>query len=183
MEDVNVNYNFPPKPFVYKPNVRYTKGVKGFGVQKGAKGAQGPSGGSGTVFGTFSTANSNSRCYSNNSITYTSNISSTNTSSVHFGSDIFISSSNVQAPGVFATEKDLSTIETGRIEKGDVSNQTLKALNAQFSNTAFYSIEYKILPFSEMNSTSNEIRQYCSNCGYRLRKDSWKFCPKCGEKI
>jgi predicted RNA-binding Zn-ribbon protein involved in translation (DUF1610 family) len=27
------------------------------------------------------------------------------------------------------------------------------------------------------------VRHYCTSCGYRLRKESWKFCPRCGDKI
>jgi hypothetical protein len=174
MEDVNVNYNFPPKPFVYKSNFKKTKSMPHFGNSRGVQGCAGPNGptgvcgaaGSTNTFASFSTTNSNSRMYSSNI---------THTSSVDF--------EGMMTPGVFTTESDLSLVETGRIEMGDVSSQTLKTVNAQFSNVAFYSIQYKMLPFSEMNRTSNEIRQYCGFCSYRLRKSNWLYCPKCGNKL
>lgn len=74
-------------------------------------------------------------------------------------------------------------IETGRIEKGDVSNQKLKLVNAQFQSSPFHTVTYKILPLSQMNKSIKEVREYCGECGYRLRKSSWKYCPKCGSKL
>lgn len=75
------------------------------------------------------------------------------------------------------------SIETGRIEKGEKSNQDLKNVNVNFSYSSFHSLTYKIMPTSTMNRESTEIRQYCSECGYRLRKSTWKYCPSCGQKI
>jgi hypothetical protein len=105
--------------------------------------------------------------------------------------------------------KDLS--ETGRIEKGNRSNQ-------YFSQTEFkagFIIKnylFKLLPFSEkpkdvsqttssynpyiiqnqppqnFNNNSyvrSEYREYCPNkrCNYRIRKSNWGFCPICGQKL
>lgn len=33
------------------------------------------------------------------------------------------------------------------------------------------------------NINGDDIRHYCTECGYRIRKDSWKYCPKCGTKL
>ncbi len=33
------------------------------------------------------------------------------------------------------------------------------------------------------NINGADIRHYCTECGYRIRKQSWKFCPKCGAKL
>jgi rRNA maturation endonuclease Nob1 len=30
---------------------------------------------------------------------------------------------------------------------------------------------------------TSEIRNYCNECGIRIRKSSWKFCPECGNEI
>jgi len=74
-------------------------------------------------------------------------------------------------------------VETGRIEKGEVSNQSLQQVNLEFENYPFICIEYKLLPISQINRDSKEIRLYCTKCGYRIRKESYRFCPKCGEKL
>lgn len=75
------------------------------------------------------------------------------------------------------------SLETGRIEKGDISDQRLKGINMNFASSPFHSMTYRLMPYSTMNREIGEIRQYCSECGYRLRKSSWKFCPSCGTEI
>jgi len=80
--------------------------------------------------------------------------------------------------------KDLS--ETGRVEKGDTSNQNLNIVDVTFETSSFHSIKINLKPtstFSKSHTTSTEIRNYCNQCGYRIRKRSWKFCPKCSEKL
>lgn len=170
--NVNVNYDFPPKPYrtVY---TNYTKSTKS--RSKGIAGPSGPAGVAGSA--------SAGIYYSN--------------------------TSNFQSPGVFINEMDQSflccsndmpyatlgnsngmgpvqtknTIETGRIEKGEISDQNLKGVNMNFQSSPFHSFSYKLMPYSTMNREIGEIRQYCSECGYRLRKSSWKYCPSCGSKI
>lgn len=83
----------------------------------------------------------------------------------------------------YLAQATINPLETGRIEKGEASNQKLKGVNLQFATTPFHSITYKLMPISAMNRTIGEIRQYCGKCGYRLRKSTWEFCPHCGEKI
>jgi Zn finger protein HypA/HybF involved in hydrogenase expression len=77
----------------------------------------------------------------------------------------------------------IDPLETGRVEKGEISNQTLKTINANFASTSFHTVTYKLLPSSTMNRTIGEVRQYCTDCGYRLRKENWTYCPKCGNKL
>lgn len=77
-----------------------------------------------------------------------------------------------------------SLTETGRIEKGDVSNQNLNVVDIQFESVTFHSIQYHLKPTSTKGYTrTSEIRNYCPRCNYRLRKQSWIYCPKCGEKL
>jgi hypothetical protein len=183
--EVNINYNFPPKPIKYKPikykNVKGQKGLtRGFQGSVGTMGPQGCAGVAGTSgsagnsyyhlsdsnnsFSTFTTTNANSRIYN--------------------------------SPGVFLCETDMSfmptstttsasfnPLETGRVEKGDISSQTLKTVNSQFAETAFHTVTYKIMPVSALNKTIGEVREYCTGCGYRIRKNNWTFCPKCGSKL
>jgi hypothetical protein len=114
---------------------------------------------SNSSFSTFSTANKNSSCYSSN--VFTSALDSLNC----------------------LNESLDDSLETGRIEKGDESDQKLKGVDMNFTSSPFHSMTYRLMPYSTMNREIGEIRQYCSCCGYRLRKSNWKFCPSCGEKI
>lgn len=168
--EVNVNYNFPPKPFKdnfnYTSSRSYTSSGSGSNGIWGSQGPAGPVGTPGTSStGGFNTTNSNSRIY--NSSTFTASCNS-----VTIGNTVFNTTSASYNP-----------LETGMIEKGDISNQQLKTVNLQFNSTPFNSISYKIMPYSAMNRTVGEIRQYCTCCGYRLRKETWKFCPKCGTEL
>lgn len=77
-----------------------------------------------------------------------------------------------------------SNIETGRIEEGSNSKQTFNNVYYEFEYSSFHTVEYQILPKSQKNIvTTDEIRKYCVNCGTRIKKTNWKFCPNCGEEI
>jgi hypothetical protein len=96
-------------------------------------------------------------------------------------------------------------IETGRIEKGEISNQYFRPIQFEIGEP-FYRIKFKLLPFSLKpvkkklydsttiknvikNNTyvknESDIREYCKKCGYRISrgKGTWDFCPRCGKKI
>lgn len=75
------------------------------------------------------------------------------------------------------------TMETGRVEEGSHSHQTMKTVNKVFDAWYFHTIEYKMLPTSQKVYTSNDIsvKRYCTDCGGRLGKTD-KFCSKCGKK-
>lgn len=74
-------------------------------------------------------------------------------------------------------------IETGRIEGGSKSNQSFGTTNQDFEWFPCATSEWKILPDSHKPVEVKEIRNYCSSCGTRMKKQSWKFCPNCGEKL
>lgn len=73
--------------------------------------------------------------------------------------------------------------ETGIIDKGSKSNQEFNSVNDTFDIYSFKQFEFKMVPLSYKDFISkDEIREYCTECGKRRRKDSWKFCPDCGTK-
>lgn len=72
--------------------------------------------------------------------------------------------------------------ETGRVEKGNHSNQQFQQVDRSFEIFASHTVEYKLFPLSQKNLTRNEIRVYCSGCGRRQRPGD-NFCPKCGKKF
>ena len=76
-----------------------------------------------------------------------------------------------------------NSVETGRIEEGEKTDQSFTYSNDSFNHFAFETCSLKILPTSHKNVEVNEIRNYCTNCGTRIKKVSWKFCPSCGDKI
>lgn len=77
-----------------------------------------------------------------------------------------------------------SISETGRVELGSASNQRFEHVNLQFDLITNNIVEYKLLPYSQKQLTNKDLAvQYCTGCGLRKRKSTWKFCPKCGTKI
>jgi membrane protease subunit (stomatin/prohibitin family) len=76
-----------------------------------------------------------------------------------------------------------SSIETGRSEKGEESNQEFEYSNDSFNSWTSNTVHIQILPESQKPVEVKEIRNYCTNCGTRHKKSSWKFCPNCGTKI
>jgi hypothetical protein len=78
--------------------------------------------------------------------------------------------------------KSKKSIETGRVEKGEISNQSFINSYETFSPYTSHKIEFKIYSLSNKNKNVEEIRQYCTECGTKVKKN-YKFCPSCGNKI
>ena len=74
-------------------------------------------------------------------------------------------------------------VETGRIAQGGKSSQKFITTTGEFYDTPFHTIGFQLLPESAKPVEVNEIRNYCSECGLRVRKSSWKYCPNCGAKL
>jgi hypothetical protein len=75
-----------------------------------------------------------------------------------------------------------NTIETGRVEKGDKSNQQFTNSYQNFEYNVSHQISLKILPLDNKNKTTDDIKHYCTECGSKTKK-SHKFCPSCGNKL
>lgn len=74
-------------------------------------------------------------------------------------------------------------LETGRVEKGEESNQTLKTEDVTFSYNPFHTLIYEMKPISTKPQNINEVRNYCPMCKYRIRKSNWNYCPKCSAEL
>ena len=76
------------------------------------------------------------------------------------------------------------SIETGRVEAGSDSDQTLKTVYMDWEFSPFHSIEYKMLPISQKVNTVQDIsvKRYCTSCGNK-QKPNFKFCPSCGARV
>jgi len=89
------------------------------------------------------------------------------------------STNNASVAGSFSN----NSIETGRIEAGSSSNQTFETVYGNFNSWASSTEIIKILPASQKPVENIEVRNYCTNCGSRAKKMTWKFCPSCGNKF
>lgn len=75
-----------------------------------------------------------------------------------------------------------NSIETGRVEKGNYSNQSFIADTAVFHSYYSWKSFWKILPESQRYIMKENLVVYCSNCGAKRKKSSHRFCPICGTK-
>ena len=74
------------------------------------------------------------------------------------------------------------SIETGRIEKGNYSNQKFQTVYNDFEYFPFTTESIHILPQSVKPVYANDLKKiYCTNCGRKLNY-KFKFCPYCGTK-
>ena len=100
------------------------------------------------------------------------------TTSTSNGISSNVGSFNTSASTINKNEK---SIETGVIAKGSKSEQKLVNDYSNFMYSPSWTSEWKILPKSRMEVTSDDLLIYCS-CGRKQKKNE-KFCPLCGKKF
>jgi hypothetical protein len=74
-------------------------------------------------------------------------------------------------------------VETGRVEKGNLSQQSLNSDYTPFNSWYSNKVSWKIFPESNRPYVREDLTVYCVNCGTKRKKDSHKFCPNCGTKF
>lgn len=117
----------------------------------------------------------------NNTTTISSNtLNCINTSSVSMDNLEFNSDKEVINTKSYQPKTRMK--ETGRVGKGGQSTQNFKKIDVEFEYYSFYEITYNLKPISE-KSEDIEIREYCTQCSTRIRKKTWIYCPKCGNKL
>ena len=132
----------------------------------------------------------NEQTYPPNYGLYVLNGSSTvSTGSPYYGNMTFTTSSsapmayysNTSSVSSLVGEPTLSkkSIETGRVEKGEESKQNFTNSYQNFEYNVSHQISLKILPLSNKNKTTEDIKYYCTECGTKT-KSKYKFCPSCG---
>jgi hypothetical protein len=112
-----------------------------------------------------------------------------NTGSPYYGNMTFTTAST---PIMYSNTSSFSSsvsrnaskkgIETGRIEKGQSSDQDFVTVNENFSQYVSHKVVYKILPLGNKTTEIKEIVNYCPECGKKQKKE-YKFCPSCGTKL
>ena len=118
-------------------------------------------------------------------VTYgTTSVSTFNTSNATYTSSINTGAimKDLKDRGLYSERKGKKSLETGRVEKGEQSNQIFTNSYEQFNSYTSHTIQFKIQPKSTKNINVEEIRQYCTECGTKM-KSNYKFCPSCGNKI
>ena len=106
--------------------------------------------------------------------------SSSNTATLDFMPN---ENSTTHRPSPSTRKLSRKTIETGKTEKGEASSQSFTYIDKQFNSWTTHTVEWKILPKSQKPATAEDIRvKYCTGCGTKMKKTSWKFCPSCGTK-
>ena len=91
-------------------------------------------------------------------------------------------SSNLDSNTISVNCSDVPMEETGRVEEGSHSNQDFVNTNEDFESYCSHTVEYIILPISKKNTTIQDVKEYCSDCGRRRRK-SERYCSSCGTKF
>jgi hypothetical protein len=128
-----------------------------------------------TISTTGGVYNTTTTTYNNSNATYTSSVSPTILRSKFDVSSTLLGSSK-------PSKKKSKSIETGRVEKGEESNQNFTNSYEQFYYHTSHTIRFKIQPLSTKNVNVEEIRQYCTECGTKMKRN-YKFCPSCGNKL
>ena len=123
------------------------------------------------AFNTTTTGTANTFTYAGSTV---NNVSFTNSSTGSTLASYFINPSNLSS-----VVNDAS-IETGRVEKGGKSDQIFEDSYGTFNSWASYTTTVQVIPLSQKPVEAQEIRSYCTGCGSRIKKQTWKFCPNCG---
>lgn len=76
-----------------------------------------------------------------------------------------------------------ANLETGRAEKGESSNQNFINDNSSYEWWSSSSVDLQILPESQKPVEVSKVRNYCTDCGTRVKSSSWKYCPTCGQQL
>jgi hypothetical protein len=76
-----------------------------------------------------------------------------------------------------------NSIETGKIEKGEKTDQEMQSTYGSYNSWSTNTVSIHLLPESIKPVEVSELRNYCTECGTRMKKSTWKFCPNCGNKI
>lgn len=83
----------------------------------------------------------------------------------------------------FSNTAGIGYVETGTVERGGISDQSFSYSNKQFSHFCCNISKWKILPDSVKPYDTKDLIKYCVECGCKIKKSSWKFCPNCGEDL
>ena len=118
--------------------------------------------------------------YYHNTLLCDSNIFNSSSTTTFISDNTFTTNAvNINA----SYESPKGSLETGRVEKGKTTKQKFNTSYDSFQSWVSEVAKIKILPTSAKPVEVSEIRAYCTECGIRVKKAGWKFCPGCGNKF
>lgn len=136
-------------------------------------------GGSTITWTTYPSTNTRNWNYTSGNEWYTVNNLSNATINTTSVNTLFNDSSGTTTTSTYSA----GSLETGRVQQGEESDQSFENGFGTFNAWASHTSSYQILPISQLPVEVSDMRNYCSGCGTRIRKSTWKFCPNCGEII
>lgn len=131
----------------------------------------------------------NNQTIGGNSITYSTNSNSptVETTTINYSNTSYANLNQVSGTITNTSGLNLNSVknlkETGRIEKGSESNQSFKNDYGTYNACASNTVTWKILPNSEKPYEASDLKVYCTNCGHKIKKSNWQYCPACGNKL
>lgn len=140
-----IPYYLDPNWITYNGALTNSTPLYGYSGSTGTMGMAGMSGTSGHPVGTNSTVNINVNL-NESKLTKRVKSSSETDQSIEYFSDTFDYAPQEKYRGI-VDKIEPKKIETGRIEKGNVSNQYFKPISFE-TGEPFYQIKFKLLPFS-----------------------------------
>ena len=120
--------------------------------------------------------------YYNNIFTTTSSTGTSTFYNTSLTSGTF-STSNTFLNNPGKVKKSTRQVETGRVEKGSNSDQSFTYDSTSFNTWPATTNWWKIKPKSTQIVTMEDLVTYCTECGSKRKKDTYKFCPQCGTKF
>ena len=124
------------------------------------------------------------KCYNNNiTAVNTGTLFSSELSTTRAATNCTYTATTADSITTAASTIKPSSIETGRIEEGSHSNQKFTNVYKDFESWPFKTENIKILPMSQKQYNSNDLKKmYCHECGRKINQ-KFKFCPYCGAKL
>lgn len=142
------------------------------------------------IYGGSLTVGTSNTIYNNGSVTYGGALNNNYTLTSNSSNNLVIGSNlnNSYTTNAFysnSTPINSSKLETGRVEKGEKSNQQFTEVDINFESYYISSVMYQILPESQKPIETKEIKKlfkiFCENCGNKL-KGTENYCPYCSHK-
>jgi hypothetical protein len=93
------------------------------------------------------------------------------------GQVIYIKVSSIDIFNILKKDPNSDKYALAMYEKQQFTNSY-----QNFEYMVAHQISLKILPLGTKNKTTDEIKQYCTECGTKT-KSKYKFCPSCGNKL
>ena len=123
--------------------------------------------------------------------TFTSHVSDNNANNANLSGNLDVQAFNCSmsmdaqpiSTKISSMKRELKSVkETGRVEKGSVSDQSFVYDNTSFNSWVSWRSKWQILPDSERPKESHELKSFCPGCGAKQKRHTHKFCPICGTK-